>query len=528
MGIHKTFMYQRRLFMLVHNFNRKSDMNVNDILQDVTPDNLYSSVFFTLVNLPYKAKSSDIKNIELEEQNYECYTNHYRFDNGTMILVKIASNDFVPYGVYARKNMNFLIAEYSFKKNLPHIYDEQTRRMIDLGKKPIDYIEKICGTRKVGSDTRKAVLQQLEAILNCRMAIATGYRQIFPEDDERFLKEECQFALIESQDKQLVNHKFDVFNNWQPTVHVSNDLSSILSSRIFPLERDVYLKITSPMELDIYQFFSYQGYNKAKKNDYELCNYHWDIIFAIFGRGYEQTSKGLSNFKRDFRKCLESLQKKTSLLITAPKDAKGITFRPQALIMPQKLAVNPLNRSANDYNSYKPMLDDLFKIESDTKKDGHILNKWDDFIAKNDLLRKFDKSAITTIKKYFELDAEQTKKTMEYAKTQNPRNMSAYLVAALNNKWIEFNESFKKRLESWQIIYDKLTGEQKRKIDSAVSTAIPRLRDKWLQEQIDSRILTLIYARYLIDEDRDTLLQELTGSRYQTYFIRSFDLFNLI
>ena len=93
---------------------------------------------------------------------------------------------------------------------------------------------------------------------------------------------------------------------------------------------------------------------------------------------------------------------------------------------------------------------------------------------------------------------------------------------------MEFNESFKKRLESWQIIYDKLTGEQKRKIDSAVSTAIPKLRDKWLQEQIDGRILTLIYARYLIDEDRDTLLQELTGSRYQTYFMRSFDLFNLI
>jgi hypothetical protein len=93
---------------------------------------------------------------------------------------------------------------------------------------------------------------------------------------------------------------------------------------------------------------------------------------------------------------------------------------------------------------------------------------------------------------------------------------------------MELNDGFKKRLASWQIIYDKLSSEQKGKIDIVVTNAMPKLRDKWSSELIDSRTLTLIFARYCVDENRDTLLQELGGSRYQTYFMRSFDLFNLI
>ncbi|MBY0379567.1 MAG: hypothetical protein K2P99_04090 [Burkholderiales bacterium] len=54
------------------------------------------------------------------------------------------------------------------------------------------------------------------------------------------------------------------------------------------------------------------------------------------------------------------------------------------------------------------------------------------------------------------------------------------------------------------------------------------LRDKWLSEQIDSRILTLIYARYIDVADTELLSQELLGSRYQTYFMRDHNLFNLI
>ncbi len=517
-GIHKNLYMTKELFMLARNFTRKSNMNVDDVLQDNVPDKIYSSILFTLVNLPYKANSIDIEPIIIDKIEYKSYKNHYRFDNGTMTIIKIASTEFVPYGIYARKIINFILAEFAYKYSLPQIYDcDQSRRMVKLGKNHLDFIEKICGTRKVGSNTRKAILQQLQAILNCKMAIATGYKQINPKDDEIFANDKCQFALIESDNEQLINHRFDVFNNWQSEIYITYNLADILSSKIMPLDKNVYMQINSPMELDCFQYFTYQGYLNLKKGNDKDIKYLWDDTFRLFGRGYAKTSRGIADFKKEFRKNIESLQQKTTLMISAPLDVKYITFRPQVPTMLSTPTADSLKWSEIDYESYKPMLDNLAKIESqlgNVEKDVHSLNKWDDFLAKYDLLRKFDKSAITTIKKYFDLDAEQTKKTIEYAKTQKPRNMSAYLVAALNNKWVEFNESFKKRLESWQKIYDKLTGEQKRKVDSAVSTAIPKLRDKWLQEQIDGRILTLIYARYLIDEDRDILLQELTGSRY--------------
>ncbi|MBY0379023.1 MAG: hypothetical protein K2P99_01340 [Burkholderiales bacterium] len=508
--------------MLAHNFIRKSNMNVTDVLHDNVPEKIYSSILFTLVNLPYKANSIDIEPIFIDNVEYKSFKNHYRFNNGTMTIIKIASTEFVPYGIYARKIINFLIAEFSYKYTLPHIYDcDQSRRMVKLGKKPIDFIEKICGRRTSGSSSAKSILQQLQAILNCRMAVATGYKQINPNNDELFASDKYQFALIESDDDQLVNHKFDVFNNWQPEIYITNDLADMFSRKIMPIDRDVYMKITSPMELDIFQYFSYQGYNKDTNYDYPI---DWNDVFGVFGRGYASTSVGIAGFRRDFRRNVASLMQKTNLVISAPLDAKYITFRPQVPNTTIKCAISVSEASNNDlYASLKPTLDILPKIGTNLNK-----NNWDDFIAKYDLLRNFDKGAITIIKEYFESDAEQTKKTIEYVKIQKPRKVSAYLVSALKKNWLKFNEYFEKRLESWERIYDKLTGEQKRKVDSAVSTAIPKLRDKWLQEQIDSRILTLIYARYLVDEDRDLLLKELTGSRYQTYFMRDHNLFNLV
>ena len=172
----------------------------------------------------------------------------------------------------------------------------------------------------------------------------------------------------------------------------------------------------------------------------------------------------------------------------------------------------------------KPELDNFSKLESNLED-----KNWDSFLERYNILKQYDKSAVTIIKRYFELNAEQTKKTINYVNTQKIRNPSAYLVAALNEKWMELNDSFKKRLDSWQIIYDKLTAEQKRKIDTIVSSIMPKLRDKWSPEQIDGRILTLIYARYFTTyKNSDTLLQELTGSRYQTYFMQSLDLFNVL
>ena len=101
-------------------------------------------------------------------------------------------------------------------------------------------------------------------------------------------------------------------------------------------------------------------------------------------------------------------------------------------------------------------------------------------------------------------------------------------MSALNEKWIELGEGFKHRLNRWQIIYDGLPSEQKRKIDTVVSNVLPNLEDKWLSEQIESRVLRLIYARYIDIDNIDVMLQELVGSRYQTYFMRDRGLFDML
>ena len=292
-------------------------MNVDDILQDAIPEKIYSSVLFTLVNLPYRDNSIDIESIDIDGVTYKCYKNRYDFANGKLLIIKIASQQFVPFGIYARKIMNFLIAEFSYKKNFPSVYDNDvSRRMINLGKKPIDFIEKICGKRNSGSSSAKSILKQLEAILNCHMAIATGYKQINPQYDEVFA-EKCQFALIDTGSNQLVNHKFDVVNNWQEEVYISGDLAKILSQHIMPLDKDIYLKITSPLELDVYQYFTYQNYNNVQKGVEEI-RYNWDEIMRIFGRGYAKDSKGIGNFRRDFRISILALELKVNLGLSAP------------------------------------------------------------------------------------------------------------------------------------------------------------------------------------------------------------------
>ena len=171
----------------------------------------------------------------------------------------------------------------------------------------------------------------------------------------------------------------------------------------------------------------------------------------------------------------------------------------------------------------KSDLDKLPKINNSVDS-----GNWDIFVGRYDILKLCDKSAIACVKRYFDLDAELTKKTIEYANTQKMRNPSAYLVAALNEKWIKLADEFSKRVNLWQNIYAGLSFEQKRKIDNVVSNSVTRLVDKWSPEPIDSNIVRLIYARYIDINDSDIVLRELVGSRYQTYFMRDRGLFDML
>ena len=497
--------------MLAHNFIRKSIMNVDDILQDNVPEKIYSSVLFTLVNLPYRDKSIDIEDIEIDGIMYKCYKNRYDFTNGKMIIIKIASTQFVPFGIYARKIMNFLIAEFTYKKNYPHIYEDNiSKRMITLGKKPIDFVEKICGTRKVGSNTRVSILKQLEAILNCYMAIATGYRQVDRRNDELFA-DKHQFALIEATNaNQLINHRFDVTNNWQEEIYVSDDLAKILSQHIMPLDKDVYLKITSPMELDVYQYFTYQNYNSVQRGIDKL-QYSWEESMSLFGRGYAKTSQGLSDFRRDFRKIMTSLQSKVNLALSAPLDSKYITFLPSSELLIENK--KPMTKSMDElkYEPYKNLFNDSQSVD--------ISSEWQKFINLFNLTNKFDNNAIKTIQSYFNKNADITRKTIKYVLEQATKNPSAFVKKALAGNWAVKYDEFNQRCYKWQNDYDLLNSQERQKLQLLATKACDFLYSRHKPEEFSLKPLVLIYMRFFYhNHDINALLADLDGSKYKKYF----------
>ena len=511
--------------MLARNFNRKSNMNVRDVLQDNVQDKIFTSILFTLVNLPYRDNSIDIEKLIIENQEYQCYKNHYRFDNGHMTIIKVASLAFVPYGIYARKIINFLLREFAYKMSLPHIYDENSRRMINLGKKPLDFIEKICGKRNVGK-TRNLILTQLQAILNCHMAIATGYKQMNIKDDEALANDKFQFAFIESYDEQLINHKFDVFNNWQEEIFMSADLAKILSQHVMPLDILVYNQITSPMELDMYQYYTYQNYNCFKKGA-DLIKYDYEEIQKLFGRGYAKTSRGIADFKKDFRKNLESLQKKVNLQISAPINSKYITFVPQKPVM---LTRSTSAKSWNEleYESYKDIIKDLPVIgESHKKLSNTSDNDWQNFNLKYNLKSKFDANAIKQIKQYFEKNSVETSRAVEYTLSKTSRNPSAYVVKALSDSWIKKSDEFNKKITEWQQIYKNLNKQEMADINVKANKALDFFKDRYSPEQFSISVIAAIFAKLQQCRDISLLANEIKGSRYQELVVRHLDLWSI-
>lgn len=471
----------------------------------------YSSVIFTLVNLPYKFNSIDVEDIIINNVIYKCYSNHYRFDNGTMIIIKIASRDFVPYGIFARKIINFLINEFTYKIKYQEFSEKSDCRLINLGNKPVDFIEKITGRRKVGSDTRKTILRQLESILNCNMAVATGYKQSKPENDELFANEKYQFAFIEQND-EIINHKFDVFTNWQKEIYISEDLLEILSKHIMPINPEIYNNINSPMELDIYQYYSYQEYNY--QNTQEI-NYSFEEVFKLFGRGYKKDIFGIAHFRADFRKNLEVLKLKVGLQIEASLNSKYITFIPR---FKMNKILNKNEKKINkwsdiEYKIYKPILDDIY-----------LDNDWNLFVVKYKINHFFDKSAIFIIKKYFYQDQQRTVDVIKFVFTQKPFNINAFVIKALSSEWLENQKNFEIKLKQWELLFNEDTVENQNIAKQLAHNTISYFISRYPDENFCINIITLIHHRYNQIYNKDILLEDLKGSKYQMYCRRHSEL----
>ena len=440
-----------------------------------------------------------------------------------MVIIKIISQQFIPFGIYARKIINFLIAEFTYKKNYPGIYEtEISQRMVCLGRKPLDFVEKICGTRKVGSNTRKSILKQLEAILNCHMAIATGYKQMNPKDDELLAEDRYQFALIEAQNNELlINHNFNISENWQEEIYVSKDLAKILSQHIMPLDSRVYNQISSPMELDIYQYFTYQNHNNVKRGIGEL-KYDWGEMMRLFGRGYTNDSKGLGNFRRDFRNCVIELQTKTPLAISAPINSKQITFKPNKILTLNNAATKAKSWKEIEYEVYKPIIDTLPVIgESAIPK---AIIDWQSVIKKYNLISKFDNNALNFIKTAFNKDAVHTVKTIEYVLEQRPQKPSAFIKKALTDNWVKKHEMFTQKLLNLRTTYSNISSDETANYIRMAGQAVEFLRSRYYPEDFSLDTLTLIYTGLCNSVNHELFLCELEGSKYQTYFKRHAEL----
>ena len=439
-----------------------------------------------------------------------------------MVIIKIISQQFIPFGIYARKIINFLIAEFTYKKNHPGIYEtEISQRKIYLGKKPVDFVEKMCGKRNVGSSSGKTILRQLEAILNSHMAIATGYKQINPNDDELLAADRYQFALIEAGiDEPLINHNFKVTENWQEEIYVSKDLAQILSQHIMPLDSQIYNQITSPMELDVYQYYTYQNYNNLKKNINSI-RYSWEEIMQLFGRGYAENSQGIANFRNDFRKCIASLQVKTSIDISAPVDSKHIIFKPNKTLIANTSVAEIKVWKEVEYELYKPIIDKLPSSSSPAHINSDI---WTAVLQKYTLTSKFDKNALEYIKSAFDKDEMYTLKTIEYTLEQKPQNPSAFIKKALAENWLKNYDSFNQKISQLRLIFNKFDKDKASQFVTKANKAIAFLKSRYSPEEFSVEIVTLIYVGLSRIADINTFINELEGSKYKIYFQRHIEL----
>ncbi len=164
--------------------------------------------------------------------------------------------------------------------------------------------------------------------------------------------------------------------------------------------------------------------------------------------------------------------------------------------------------------------------QSDKKTFSINESEWQSFVIKYNLNNKFDTNACKQIKKYYEEDSINTIKTVEYvlSRTPKPKNISAFVVKALNDNWTKSYETFTTKTTEWKKILNSLSPKDVAHIDALASKSISFLKERYLNEEFNHQILTIIYARYMTDRNEKLLLDELTGSKYKMYFKRHFEL----
>ena len=100
------------------------------------------------------------------------------------------------------------------------------------------------------------------------------------------------------------------------------------------MDLSIYSGISSAMQLDMYQYFLYENW-LLSRDDNNLKDYNFESLREMFGGGYNKTSQGKADFKRQFKKslnCLGDLIPDLKLQYIDHNNSLQLTYNPTLMI----------------------------------------------------------------------------------------------------------------------------------------------------------------------------------------------------
>lgn len=224
-------------------------------------DLAYLNRFMCYASLPHSdtGELSYKRNIQFGSKNVQVYM-HSEFG--------------IPYGILPRRMMAFLLQQAVQKQS----------RVIEIGQNQTQFLNNMgvmasCGKRGY----LKAVKEQAKRLLN-------SYISVRCDQEEKWEFSNSVFA----ESGSIVWHD-DIKKPWSGTIQLSQALFNDIIDNGVPIEMCAVKEIQSSLAFDIYLWLRWKMHH-LKKDTY----ISWEQLFQQFGFGYQETSRGKADFKKEF------------------------------------------------------------------------------------------------------------------------------------------------------------------------------------------------------------------------------------
>jgi hypothetical protein len=254
-------------------------------------------------------------------------SNEWVRTNGNLTLTMLAPSSVgLPFGCYARLILIWITTQASRNKSRLDRGDisEQEARTLDLGPSLRRFMLNL-GLKVSGGENGSInpFREQMNRLF--KTTISVTYIE-FSEDTEymverdtggRVSNESCIWWRTKNKPEQDLS-----FNSW---VELSPKFFDMVTKKPVPLDMRLIRFIKrSPMGLDVYLWATHRvSYLKR-----ETC-IHWPDLKAQFGTGYPDTTRGLQDFKSNFREGLTKVKTVWPGLDATPTK-KGLLLKPCA------------------------------------------------------------------------------------------------------------------------------------------------------------------------------------------------------